>query len=246
MDATSGGRLIVRRFDLRLNTSSASSLPSVPPGIGPNSPIAGSRTSRTRLPLGVQVIPTQDVHNWVVEVQLSFRPWGSDAANARRACLSEFRSAPLAQGMCVKKRAAERIAISLRCHIVRNGWKKKGNCSYNPRVSISASLLPHERVTRVNNTWIAIRIFRIKRTVQKFSLQVEKKVERQGNLYRKNNTLHFSQRTLICLFYRDVCMVLTKRAATENICFERSWRKKEEQLFSSMINIWRKHINQQI
>uniref|UniRef100_A0A0A9DJG0 Uncharacterized protein n=1 Tax=Arundo donax TaxID=35708 RepID=A0A0A9DJG0_ARUDO len=121
MDATSRGRLIVRRFDLRLNTSSASSLPSIPEGIRPKSPTAGSRTSRTRFWSGVHVIPTQDVQTWLLRVQLSFLPWGSDAANARSACLSEFRSAPLAQGRCIKKREAERKAISLRCHIVRIG-----------------------------------------------------------------------------------------------------------------------------
>lgn len=119
MDATSGGRPTVRRLDRRLNTSKASSLPSMFEGIGPNSPIAGSRSIPTRFPSGVHVTPTQDVQTWVVMVQLIFLAWGRDAANARRACLSEFRSAPLAQGGCGKNREAERKAMSIRCCIVR-------------------------------------------------------------------------------------------------------------------------------
>lgn len=119
MDATSGGRPTVRRLDRRLNTCKASSLPSMFEGIGPKSPIAGSRSSRTRFPSGVHVTPTQDVQTWVVRVQLIFFPCGRDAANARRACLSEFRSAPLVQGRSGNKREAERKAISLRCCIVR-------------------------------------------------------------------------------------------------------------------------------
>jgi hypothetical protein len=51
------------------------------------------RSVCTRLLSGVHVTPTQDAQTGVVELQLSFLPWGSEAANARRACLSELRSA---------------------------------------------------------------------------------------------------------------------------------------------------------
>jgi hypothetical protein len=113
MDPTSGGRSTVMRLDLRLNTSRASSLPSVSEGSGPKSPTAGRRSVCTRLLSGVQVTPTHEVQTGAAELQLSFLPCGSEAANARRACLSEFRSALLAGGMHAKRRETTRKAVSI-------------------------------------------------------------------------------------------------------------------------------------
>ncbi|KAK1434649.1 hypothetical protein QVD17_00398 [Tagetes erecta] len=67
--------------------------PSVLDGIGPLSPTAGRRRPNTRVPSEVQLIPTQKVQTAVLLLQLSFGPWGTALANARRACVSEFKSA---------------------------------------------------------------------------------------------------------------------------------------------------------
>lgn len=93
----SEGSFPLRRFDRRLRTLRASNFPRVLAGIGPTSPTPGSRRERTRVPPLVQLMPTQDVQAGVAGFQLSFGSWGTAAANARSACLSEFKS-PSAKG----------------------------------------------------------------------------------------------------------------------------------------------------
>jgi hypothetical protein len=74
----------------------------------------------------VHVTPTQEVQTGVVELQLSFLPWGSDAANARRACLSEFRSALSALRMQANRTATGRNTASIRCSMVETCFKRVG------------------------------------------------------------------------------------------------------------------------
>jgi hypothetical protein len=66
------------------------------------------------------------VQTGVVELQLSFLPWGNEAANARRACLSEFRSALSAFRMQANRTAAGRKTASVRCCMAEACFKRIG------------------------------------------------------------------------------------------------------------------------
>lgn len=72
--STSDGKFPLRRLDLRLRAVSASSFPKVLAGIGPKSPVPGSRRAITRVGFLEQVIPTQEVQIGELAVQFSFLP----------------------------------------------------------------------------------------------------------------------------------------------------------------------------
>jgi hypothetical protein len=91
-EVISDGRLPLRRLDLRLRAFRASSLPRVFDGIEPMSPTPGSRTEITRVPFGLQMMPTQEEQTGVAGSQIRLRRWGMALAKSRRACLSEFKS----------------------------------------------------------------------------------------------------------------------------------------------------------
>lgn len=74
MDRISEGRFPLRRLERRLRTLKASNFPRMLAGMGPTSPTPGSRSSSTRVPSGLQVMPTQDEQIGVTALQLSFRP----------------------------------------------------------------------------------------------------------------------------------------------------------------------------
>ena len=93
MEGISEGRFPVRALDRRLRILRASSVPKVLGGMEPKSPTPGRWRPITRVPFELQVIPTQVLQIGVEAFQLSFRIWGTAAANLRRACISVFRSA---------------------------------------------------------------------------------------------------------------------------------------------------------